>query len=528
MSNEKQQDKKHASSASTEDREVVSAPAGEQDSSSAAVSEQNNNFSSTFDEADQDLEKTELVATRLQNRDYLDRMNTPHDDKINKQEDLSEATPQTEQSARSKKQEGLRNVVVLGLAVAIVLAVIAISSIRATDKPTVTQVSSDIANLSTAPTYHPGDFGRTTTLSLDSVDYSEVVRNEDHCNAKGALVYAGDGIAAREDVSLIYTRQGQGKWKVSGKLVVNKLTWIATKGPDAKKVLEQASVFLQRADLEERAAQKDSELDDMAEGSQSSTSTPQTQSQTKSPGAPAQQAPSAEAPEPESLFALYRDAKSSLLQEELNADTNDATVVLAFSSKTKFSQRMCHLTIKFHLSSQTGTWEIKSCTADKNARKTSYVPLVGTWKGTYQSQKNDGHACYGASSQPLTLTIGSTQTDEDNVTQVTGTFSGLVHHHGSVPKDVNSSEGDVRQDNISFTATLSESSDGALKLNYTTPKSAEGTIELTLSFGGDKTPEKATATLTTHYKNEQNFLVIPYTVTAEFADNYLLSKKESN
>ena len=91
-------------------------------------------------------------------------------------------------------------------------------------------------------------------------------------------------------------------------------------------------------------------------------------------------------------------------------------------------------------------------------------------------------------------------------------------------KDTDSSEGDARVENISFTSALETDASGALVLKYTTPKSAEGTIELMLVFGGSKTPDAASATLATHYENEQNFLVIPYTVKGEFADSYSLSK----
>ncbi|WP_156894175.1 hypothetical protein [Atopobium sp. oral taxon 810] len=437
------------------------------------------------------LEKTEITATRLQNRDFLNKG----------PEQSSEPAPDTSPKSKLERhpwlQAHLRSLVVLGIAAVILLSMITISSIRATDKPSLNQVSSDIANLSEAPAYDPGDFGRDTTLTLDSVDYSEVIRDEDHCNATGAVIYAGDGIAAREKVSLLYDRHGHGKWSTAGNLIIQEVSWSASKGPDTDKVLTQARVFLQRADIAERKSAKTDE-----KSNQTNTSST----------------------EQDSLYSLYRDADCTVFQEEFDSETNNATVVLAFSNKDSFSERKCKLTIKFHLSSQTGQWDIKSCTPDADARKTSYAPLVGTWTGSYQSQKNDGHGCYGANSSPLKITIGSTQTGDDGVTQLTGTFSGLVHHHGAVSKDTDSSEGDVRIENVSFTSTLETNTSGALVLKYTTPKSAEGTIELMLVFGGSKTPNAATATLTTHYENEQNFLVIPYTVRGEFADSYSLSK----
>lgn len=437
------------------------------------------------------LEKTEVAATRLQNRNLFNKV----------PEQSSEPDPNASLKSRLKShpwlQAHLRGLIVLGIATVILLSMITISSIRATDKPSLNQVSSDIANLSEAPAYDPGDFGRDATLTLDSVDYSEVVRDEDHCNATGAVIYAGDGVAAREKVSLLYDHHSHGKWSATGDLIIQEVSWSASKGPDTNKVLTQARVFLQRADIAERKAAKTNE-----KSNQTNTSTT----------------------EQDSLYSLYRDADCTLFQEEFDPETNNATIVLAFSNKDNFSERKCKLTIKFHLSSKTGQWDIKSCTPDADARKTNYAPLVGTWTGTYQSQKNDGHGCYGANSSPLKITIGSSQTNKDGVTQLTGTFSGLVHRHGAVSKDTDSSEGDVRVENISFTSALETDANGALVLKYTTPKSAEGSIELTLVFGGSKTPDAASATLTTHYENEQNFLVIPYTVKGEFADSYSLSK----
>ena len=183
------------------------------------------------------LEKTEVAATRLQNRDLFNKVpeQSSGPDPI--------ASPKSRLKSHPWLQAHLRGLIVLGIATVILLSMITISSIRATDKPSLNQVSSDIANLSEAPAYDPGDFGRDATLTLDSVDYSEVIRNEDHCNATGAVIYAGDGIAAREKVSLLYDHHSHGKWSATGDLIIQEVSWSASKGPDTNKVLTQARVF---------------------------------------------------------------------------------------------------------------------------------------------------------------------------------------------------------------------------------------------------------------------------------------------
>ena len=391
------------------------------------------------------------------------------------------------QRCRDMITHHVRTLIVLGVALLIIGVMIALSTARAVDKPSLNQASSDIANRAHTPSYDPHEYGRDGALSLDAVDYVEINRDGERCFAIGVISYTNDSVTAHTTVRLDYARSRKGMWVATGTAHETKTTWSTTAGADPDKVLADAGSLLQKADI---ALREQGDEHDQAE----------------------------------SLYALYRDAEATILREHFDQESLRDTFVIHFDDTGTFTRHSCDLTVVLTFRTSTGIWEVTSCTPDEHAWQTDYAPLVGDWQGTFQSQTSDGHNCYGARKVPLKVIIENVEEQDDGSLTLTGSFSALVHHHENLSADADTTSGDETVTDEVFSGTLSPTDTGLIG-TFTTAESADGTLSLELTFGHTDDPHDARAKLTTAFNRDNSFLLIPYSVSGSFTDNYTLTKR---
>lgn len=388
---------------------------------------------------------------------------------------------------REKDPQGARRtLVVLGIGAAIVLTIMAIFSLRAADKPTVDQASADLANLVSAPASSAGDYDPEDAPSLDAVNYVEVVRSDDDtCTATGTITYGCPSVSAEVTASIEYAPSEDG-WEPVGTATTKKISWTALAGADQDKVVDAADILLQKADV----AQGES-TDEKGD-------------------------------EP-SLLSLYRNASCTVARETFDPEAQTDTIVLRLQTDGAFATYSCDLTVELRFRSKAGSWELVSCAADDDARTPNLKPLLGTWEGTFVSQENDGHGCYGAREVPLKLEVAKAGIRADGSVRIEGELWGLAHFHGATKRDVTSAAGDQDLSENAFQGTL-ETTEYGYAATCSLPEAAGGTLELTLTLGTADDPAAATATLTTTHTDEGSFLLVPYEHTATFADTYTIEK----
>ncbi len=88
-------------------------------------------------------------------------------------------------------------------------------------------------------------------------------------------------------------------------------------------------------------------------------------------------------------------------------------------------------------------WELVGCSANKEAYQPDYSGLVGQWEGVFAGLKSNHYnlqgKCYGARSEPATVTVKSV---DSNAKTAVIDASFLVHDHELLANDQTTTEGD--------------------------------------------------------------------------------------
>lgn len=385
--------------------------------------------------------------------------------------------------AEAVRTHRLAAALVATVAVAAIVAAVALAT-SAPSLPSAELVSDDAAARLEAPAYQSGSFGWDDILVPREVDVRSVSRDAEtgEATAEVMVTYSGShGVSAEKAATLRYSATG-GTWEAVGDPENVRVSWHTTEGVNEARVIENAGLILERAD---RAL----ELGDGSEGP--------------------------------TLAELYAGASVTAESGALDDESQTQEVTLTFSQGGAYERYECRMTVGFAFRSASGQWEIESVSVDEGARERSLDPLVGTWRGTFQSQEADGEKCLAARQSELVVTIASARSDA-GVEQVTGTVSGVAHYHAGPSSDVASSEGDAALADVPFTAALVEESDGTLTFEGTLPEDVGGTVTLTLAFGSAEDPSRAVARVTTSYVHETSFLFVPYEETFTYADLFAL------
>lgn len=384
--------------------------------------------------------------------------------------------------AEAVRAHRLAAALVATVAVAAIVAAVALAT-SAPNLPSAELVSDDATAWLEAPAYQSGSFGWDDILVPREVDVRSVSRDAEtgEAAAEVMVTYSGShGVSAEKAATLRYSATG-GTWEAVGDPENVRVSWHTTEGVNEARVIENAGLILERADR--TLGQDDAEGPTLAE--------------------------------------LYAGASVQAEASALDVVSQTQTVELLFSRESAYERYECRMTVGFAFRSASGQWEIESVSVDDGARERSLEPLVGTWRGTFQSQETDGEKCLAARQSELVVTIASVRSDA-GVEQVTGTVSGVAHYHAGPSSDVASSEGDAALVDVPFAAALVEESDGTLTFEGTLPEDVGGTVTIALAFGSAEDPSRAVARVTTSYVHETSFLFVPYEETFTYADLFAL------
>lgn len=233
------------------------------------------------------------------------------------------------------------------------------------------------------------------------------------------------------------------------------------------------------------------------------------------------------------LADIYSEGEFSLTSSEFEVSPAEGnpkgTVVLHCAKSSSFFSYAGDVTAKFTF--ENGSWELASAEASEGAATRSYDTLVGTWTGyLVQNIAGAGGSCYGAQSQPLSVTITTLGDATQGEGSVRGTISCVAHYHERLEEDVDADKDDEFVEGIEFAGTLqtdySAVTDSSINIACTTAGGAHGTLEFVLSFGTSIDPSAAVASVTTTYDyNEQVIMFLSRQTTASFTDTYTLARE---
>lgn len=193
------------------------------------------------------------------------------------------------------------------------------------------------------------------------------------------------------------------------------------------------------------------------------------------------------------LSSTYAGGKCKVKSEKLDADKRTDTLTISLKKETEFSESKG--TVKAVFSYGDNGWELEKATPSKDAENVSYQKLVGTWKGEFKKQSQISGSCFGAKTNPVTVTITNF---DDKTGKVDGTFTALAHYHKQADNTEDSDAGDTVLTDQPFSMTFSID-DGwkYLSDSYETAQDSNGQVTLKLDFDESDGP---TATVTTSYQ----------------------------
>ena len=196
------------------------------------------------------------------------------------------------------------------------------------------------------------------------------------------------------------------------------------------------------------------------------------------------------------LSDLYGDAKVKVSKVDFDEKGQTSKATVEFTSDTPFSSAKATITANFAFGKS--GWQLQSALADDNATKVSYEKLVGTWVGTFDETEQGHmgtHYCYGAKQAKPQLVIESVDSD---TLQVKGTFSGLLHDHGSLDNDSDSTAGDRTLEATPFATTLKVGTFTSPDVVYgecEIPVDADDEMKINFKFGDGSDKNSNAATL---------------------------------
>ncbi|HIZ18698.1 MAG TPA: hypothetical protein IAA22_06285 [Candidatus Olsenella stercoravium] len=380
--------------------------------------------------------------------------------------------------------------VALALIFCAAVALLGVALFRAFAVPDAATVAADARAALVAPEHSGGTYGTDASLVTQGVDVRSVRRSQTaleggdaqfgasgYATAEVVVSYAGQGVSADQGATLSYALV-DGTWTLVPGVANEGVTWRATSGVDQNKVLSNVHLLLARAD-------------------------------------------EADGTEP-ALAELYADATVSVDGEAFDEDAQTDTLEITCTRAEAFATYECHLTVTFSFSQTNGQWGVSQVEVSDNARERNLDALLGTWSGTFQSQRTEGGKCLAGRASGLSVEVLGTSASDSAVT-LSGSVSGTAHYHANPGDDAASCEGDLALEDVPFTATL-ESGDEGLVFVATLPDDVGGTSILTLRFGTEADPSAAVAELACEFTYDDAILFIPYERTASYTDTFALSR----
>lgn len=390
--------------------------------------------------------------------------------------------------------------VLISLACMLGVLAVVLFGIDASKMPPDELIKRDAQTRLVPPSYTVGPYADDNPLVLESVEIEGKHNSgsqRDACDVNVVATFTNPGMETQADALLTYTRKGD-EWTCI-EATVGKASHHATAGVSQQRVIEQVDTLLQEADT--------------AEGS-------------------------------EPLSALYHGATVEVVGDNFNEEAQTDALILHCSSNGTFVSYECDLTVHFRFAPASGAWELVEAFVSDGARDLGFGPLLGTWTGTFTSQKSSSAKCLAARTNGLTVNVTRAQMTDDGGATIEGTLSGIAHLHADLEADADATEGDADLSEVPFTGTLSSGdveqdvigllagnnpkrSQAGIVFDCTTQDIAGGVVTLTLEFGQAKAPDAASATLTTTYSYEDTFLlVMAYQREAKFVDSFTLEKAE--
>lgn len=372
---------------------------------------------------------------------------------------------------------------------AVVLLGMALS--RAGALPGEDVVAADARASFSAPERQAGAFDAGGGLVTQEVEVRSLARSQSapegmdaqfgasgYAVAEVVIAYSGQGVRAERGATLGYALV-DGAWVALPGARDNGVSWRATDAVDQGKVVAASAELLERAEAESGQA---------------------------------------------GLAELYAGVEPTVASAEFDEEAQTSVVELAWELPGEFETYACTARATFSFAQASGQWELSGIEVADGATVPNLESIVGTWTGTFQSQETDGDKCLAARSAGLSVTIERAWTSE-GVTRASGTVTGLAHYHAHPAGDAESCEGDQAFEAVPFTATRVEGT--GVVLETALPEDVGGTVSLTLRFGDEQDPGRATATVETSYPSTGTILFIPYEETLTYADSFLLARADA-
>lgn len=385
-----------------------------------------------------------------------------------------------------------------GTAIAVGLALVALVAVAlvtagvladASDRPSDELVEQDAARRVSVPVCSPGSYGSDDILVFRDVEVTSCERVDaiEGAPSEGADAFAsvtvlatfsGGSVRAEKSVTLGYARVG-GSWVAAGSERDGRVAWHATAGVDRQKVLSDMSSLLSRA-------------------------------QSPEDGGTA------------SLEDLYSSGSFEVVEASFDEGAQSDTLVISCARADGFVSYSCELTATFAFRPAGGQWELADATVPEGAAAPSLDAVMGSWSGTFQSQRTEGTRCLAARDAGLEVVVTGYDVAGTTPT-ITGRVSGLAHYHAHPSSDAAGCDGDLAFADVPFTARL-VSSEVGLTFSATLPQDVDGTLGLTLRFGTEERPDAAEAVLETTHPHTKTVLFFPVEETLVYEDTFLLSK----
>ena len=390
----------------------------------------------------------------------------------------------------------------VALSVAVACAIVALVGVAwgidAAQMPPDDLVTADARQQLTAPSHVASNYEADDPLVVASVDIERKQASDTRNDARDVTVgvtFANASMESHAEGQMTYVRDGD-TWTCIA-TSMGKASHHALAGVDQRQVLAHIDDLFQVADTDESG---------------------------------------------ESLSGLYRNATFEVVDEQFDEAAQTDQLTIHCLTQGTFASYECDLNALFRFAPASGAWELAEATASEGAKDLGFGPLVGTWHGIFTSQDSLGGKCLAARSAGLTVEVTSAAMLPDGDARIEGRVTGVAHCHPEPESDADDSEqdlmleaapfsghistGEVDLDVISLLAGNDPKQDAAgIVFDCAVQDLAEGTVELTLTFGQADAPDAASAALATSHSYESTLLgLFPYQRDARYVDHFTLEK----
>ena len=378
--------------------------------------------------------------------------------------------------------------VVAALCVAVVVAIVAAATLATVDAPSDETVVADALENAAKPKRSAGDFDADDPLVAQSATVTGKSARDGGVEVTADVTFSNGSVTATEEATLSYDRTGDG-WDLVSIAATGEPSYHATRGVDEDAVVENAGQLLARVDRGSETGSDDS-------GSSGSGT----------------------------MLEVYSGGDFEVTSESFSEKDQTDEVTVHCTKAGTYTSYDCDVTATFRFVPASGVWELASAEASEDALVEGLQPIVGTWKGTFQSQESTGAKCFGAKDEEFTLTITKTK----GTSSIEGTVTCLAHFHADLDEDAESTKGDEVLSEVSFKGkALSPSgdlSDSLYEFQLTLPEDEGGSVGIAIGFGTTDDPDQVVAMVNTSHAYTKSFLLIPYDATATYVDTFTLTK----